>query len=416
MSDFENYFSASGESAWFVPGRIEVLGKHTDYAGGRSLVTAVEAGITIRGVRTAGTDEREPVITIYSESVDEELKLNLAHPDDLPQGHWGRYIQTVITRLDRNFAHLLGSAELRITSTLPLASGMSSSSALVVAVANVLVELFDLASTPQFRENLETIEDYAGYCGCLENGLSFRELIGTQGVGTFGGSQDHTAILCAKPDALLEYRFAPVVYEGSVPLPSTEWQFVVATSGVLAEKTGKQLADYNRVSAAVREIVKRWNEATNRDDPTLYAAVHSGDDAIEKIKTLCEGDDYLPGRFEQFLAEAEEIIPAAFAALERADVSQFGELVARSQKLAETHLGNQIRQTVALVDLAHSLGAVAASAFGAGFGGSVYALVKADSAEEFAAQWLARYRELYPAEGAQAATLITGASGGARRI
>lgn len=439
MSDLQKYFSsATGVSAWFVPGRIEVLGKHTDYAGGRSLLSAVDAGLTITGRRTdassalqlgaKGEDKAEnhpprlkekgegPTITIFSHSVNQTLQIPVRQPAKLPAGHWGRYVQSVITRLERNFPNQLGSAYLELTSTLPLASGMSSSSALVVAVTNVLVDLFGLADRLEFQNNLKSLEDYAAYCGCIENGLGFRGLAGDSGVGTFGGSQDHTAILCAKPDSLVQYRFSPVIFEGSIPLPANQWLFVVATSGVLAEKTGKQLADYNRVSAAVREILQRWNQHTGRQDPTLFAAVHSGQEAPERLAQLCSLQAYLPGRLQQFIAESEQIIPAAATALRNQDFTTFGQLVSRSQQLAETNLGNQIPQTIALVDLAHKLGAGAASAFGAGFGGSVYALVPTHSASEFAERWLADYRQLYPHEGEYATTLITAASKGARRI
>ena len=73
------------------------------------------------------------------------------------------------------------------------------------------------------------------------------------------------------------------------------------------------------------------------------------------------------------------------------DIARVGELVDRSQQGVEQLLGNQVPETIWLARSARELGASAASAFGAGFGGSVWALVKSDRAEEFTKLWKERY-------------------------
>jgi galactokinase len=96
-------------------------------------------------------------------------------------------------------------------------------------------------------------------------------------------------------------------------------------------------------------------------------------------------------RFCQFVLESEKIIPAAGDALERGDLRAFGALVDESQNAAEIGLGNQIPETIELARMARELGAVAASSFGAGFGGSVWAMVSQADAEEFCEQWKEKY-------------------------
>ncbi|MDN5688865.1 MAG: galactokinase, partial [Brachybacterium sp.] len=123
----------------------------------------------------------------------------------------------------------------------------------------------------------------------------------------------------------------------------------------------------------------------------------------------------LGGRLEQFLTESEQIIPAASTALETGDLEEFGRLVDLSQTGAETGLRNQVPETITLQRLARDHGAHAASAFGAGFGGSVWALVPADGAERFAAEWLEAYRAAHP-ERRDATTAITRPGGAARRV
>jgi len=107
-------------------------------------------------------------------------------------------------------------------------------------------------------------------------------------------------------------------------------------------------------------------------------------------------------RFEHFLVESVEIVPAAGDALAAGDLEAFGRQVDRSQQVAETLLGNQVPQTVFLARAGRELGASAATGFGAGFGGSVWALVREADAPAMLDRWAARYREAFPAEAARA--------------
>ena len=87
---------------------------------------------------------------------------------------------------------------------------MSSSSALVVGVALALVERARLRDRDEWQRHLRRVDDLAWYLGCVENGLNFPGLPGSAGVGTHGGSEDHTAILACQTDHVSLYRFVPV--------------------------------------------------------------------------------------------------------------------------------------------------------------------------------------------------------------
>ena len=144
---------------------------------------------------------------------------------------------------------------------------------------------------------------------------------GERGVGTFGGSEDHTAILCARSNALARYSFCPVRRERIVDLPVGH-VFVVATSGVVAEKSGAALASYNRLAVLAREAAARWREKSGRDDATLGDALRatSGDVAPIVAALGRAGRDgsettALEERVRQFAMETGEIIPAATDAL-----------------------------------------------------------------------------------------------------
>ncbi|WP_130866157.1 galactokinase family protein [Acidipropionibacterium timonense] len=400
---------------WFVPGRIEVLGKHTDYAGGRTVVAAVDRGVTTtcEPAVTTTAEPGGPRFTARSTAVPGALDLTPGSRPDLPAGHWGGYVQAVLDRLTDNFGPL-APASITVSADLPLASGMSSSSALVSSLVLALADANDLRSDPRWTSNITDEADLAQYLACYENGLSFKDLPGAAGVGTFGGSEDHTAMVFSEDGRLGQFRFCPIRLERRVGLPP-ELSFVVLVSGVAAEKTGAARDLYNRASLATREIVRRWNEATGRQDAVLADAL-AADPGASRLRALVADDDYLTRRLEHFLAESERIIPAAMDALAVDDLAGFGSAVDESQEIADRLLGNQVPQTIALARGARRLGATASTSFGAGFGGSVWALVPTADAEAFGAAWLEDYRDQYPAEAAQATTLVTRPGPSARRI
>ncbi|MGH7650453.1 MAG: galactokinase family protein [Gemmatimonadaceae bacterium] len=434
---------------WWVPGRIEFLGKHTDYAGGRSLLCAAERGICV-----AATPRRDDRVRVHDAISGDTLEFRLseeqtmddsaqptmddsAQPtmDDSAQptvnnsaqpGHWSAYVHAVASRIVRNFpatgfrssrpssriAALVG-ADIVMASDLPQAAGMSSSSALVVAIFLALVRANDIESSALYRRAIATTEQLAEYLGTIENGQSFGELVGERGVGTFGGSEDHTAILCARAGALAQYSFCPVRLERTVPFPA-DHVLVVATSGVAAEKTGAVRERYNALSRMSAEIVERWESVTGERYPTLAAAVNASRDATSRVRELLDADRL--ARLEHFLLESEGLIPRAADALANGNLATLGRLVDQSQRGAEQLLGNQIPETIFLARSARELGAIAASAFGAGFGGSVWALVRESDAALFRTRWGEAYAARFPAAAERAEMLVTSAGPGVSEI
>ena len=401
---------------WWVPGRIEVLGKHTDYAGGRSLLCATERGICIAAAPRS--DDRLHVHDATTgETLDESMTQHAVAETQSPPGHWSNYVRTVALRVARNFAPPLAGADVVLASDLPQAAGMSSSSALVIAMFLALSRVNDLESRDEYRRALPTREHLAEYVGTIENGQSFGELAGERGVGTFGGSEDHTAILCARAGMLMQYAFCPVRLERIAPVPAGH-VFVVATSGVAAEKTGAMRDRYNRLSTMITEILRRWESVTGERYVALGAAVDALASAEGDIRLMLRsargaaGTDDRRQRFDHFLLESNELIPAATDALVAGNLGALGAIVDRSQDAAARLLGNQVPETQFLARYARELGAVAASAFGAGFGGSVWALVPEADASAFLTRWADAYATRFPAAAARSEGFITRAGPG----
>lgn len=395
-------------SAW-IPGRIEIFGKHTDYAGGRSLLCAVERGFVVRvAVRT---DRIVRAVDVASQ-LSHTAEIGQADSAE-PSATWALYIDTVVRRVARNFPATTRGIDLAFSSDLPIAAGMSSSSALIIATFMAMAEANDLRAHPEYRRAIHTLEDLASYLGCVENGQAFRTLDGEAGAGTFGGSEDHVAILCSAAGQAMQYAFTPVRREGANRLPA-DHRFVVASSGVAAEKTGGARERYNRLSLMVRHLLVDWNRTTGRADISLAAAVESSAEAPSRLRDMAErgGTSDVDGaslvrRLDQFLLESLELVPAAGVALSHGDWTTLGDLAERSQRAAEAWLGNQVAETAALASSARELGARAATAFGAGFGGSVWALVPTHDAEEFTTRWRERYAAEFPSTAKRAEFFAT---------
>lgn len=399
--------------AWIVPGRIEVLGKHVDYAGGRSLLCTVELGIVI--VARARDDGR---VVLRDARRREAITLSL-DASTRAAVPWAIYPRTVMNRLVRNFGNAVQGADVALASNLPSAAGVSSSSALTVGLTLMFAALSDLSHHPLWRQALPDRPALAGYVGAIENGMDYGVLSGEKGVGTMGGAQDQTAILCSERARLEVFSWAPVRFERSVAWPATH-AFVVGVSGVVAAKAGAAKERYNRAARTAHHLVTAWNATGTAPVHTLReaflaaaggAALNEIPPALVRAAEAAANTDFsaahLVGRLGQFFDETFVIVPQAADALARGELAAFGRLVDLSQAGAERALENQIAETVHLQRYARELGATAASAFGAGFGGAVWAMVPTVDAERFAARWREKYLRVHHAASHRAQFFVT---------
>jgi len=372
---------------FWVPGRLEVLGKHTDYAGGRTLVSPLPRGFGV--AVSPRVDRVVHVIDVWRG--DSVMVGPSASP---PTAGWQHYVEVAVRRIARNFPGAEIGCDIVLASDLPRASGMSSSSALVVAIAEALVRTAALPTHASWRANIRTGLDAAGYYACIENGRDFAALRGDAGVGTHGGSEDHAAILDGRPGHVSAFAFVPARALGVAKVPDA-WRFVIAPSGVAARKTGAAREPYNRLSHGASVLLDAWN----REGPrmiSLAAALNSSPAAADRLGALANtaGTAEMPAswlrdRLRHFIREDARVM-AALSAFERTDARTLGELAADSQRDADLLLGNQVPATSALATSARTLGAFAASNFGAGFGGAVWALIDAGEADAFARKWHTR--------------------------
>lgn len=401
-------------AVFFVPGRIEVLGKHTDYAGGRSLVAATD-----RGIWMVACSRDDSWVRMVDLTRQRETDFDLKSSEIGDSSHWSVYPRAVAHRLITDLKSDLAGAEIVFVNDLPAAAGLSSSSVLVVATFLAMVRCNELDEHPRYRQVLDSKERLAGYLGAIENGRSFGPFQGSGGVGTLGGDQDHTAILCGSRDEIRQYRYLPTNLERVLPMPEGH-VFAVAVSGVKAKKTGGAKDDYNRASRRAQRLLETWNEFEKDSQISLGAILAGNPQAGDRLEALVGKTDErefsresLVRRLHHFRSESEKIVPAAADALARSDLAEFGRWVDRSQEIVSAGLENQIRETLWLAKDARILGAAAASAFGAGFGGSVWAMVDEQKVEDFVQRWSAAYWSHFPDRRADATFFWTPAGGSA---
>lgn len=372
-----------------TPGRVELVGKHTDYAGGPSLTCATPFHMHAKAEAIA-----EPVIRVHDQRSKSTVEMALS-PAASPSGpRWSVYLAAVARRVARDFPQARTGVKIALGSTIPTSMGMSSSSALVVTLAMAVFDANALWESPEWMPVAGDELAFAQYCAAVESGAAWGPFAGDTGVGTRGGAQDHIAICASRERMVGVYAYVPGRVVQRVTWPR-EWRIVVATSGVRATKTGHAMLAYNRVADSVRALVAAWNADTGRSDSTLADALASAPGALEHALSLVEqaasasvSADYLRERVRQYGEETAVIVPGMADAIARADAPAAAALMARSQELAEHALRNQVPQTSWLAAHAREHGAVAATAFGAGFGGAVWALVADGDAHQVAERWM----------------------------
>lgn len=392
------------EAVWvyFVPGRIEILGKHTDYAGGHSLLIATDRGFhAITRVNNHGRIRLYETDPQYGQR-DFPFSGNV----NLPASDWSKYPITVANRLHANFHHHcpLKGIDVVFNCDLPVAGGLSGSSALMIMTFLAIAGSNRLLDHSFFQRNVANNIDLAMYLACVENGQTFKDFVGSHGVGTFGGSEDHTEILNGKRGMLSLFKFCPTIHERDIPYPE-DLTTIIAHSGVMAEKTGAAKNQYNLAARRAQLLVRQYNQVYDTQHTLIRDILRenigmNAKHLIHKIETATDKAPYhrnldLTGRFTQFYYEDQKHIPEAVHALNNQDFKRLGESIDHSHRASAQFLWNIVPEIDFLQQTARQLGAIAASGFGAGFGGSAYALVPKTN-KAFIKEWAHQYQQKFP--------------------
>ena len=135
---------------------------------------------------------------------------------------------------------------------------------------------------------------------------------------------------------------------------------------------------------------------------------------MELLASRSDDAPMLLARLAQFRRETLQVVPGALAAISAADGEAVGRWAVESQQGAETALRNQVPETMFLARAAMAAGAHAASAFGAGFGGAVWAMCEASECDAVRERWRASYAKAFPARAGKSEWLRLAPSDGVR--
>ncbi len=212
-----------------VPGRVNLIGEHIDYHDLPVLPMAIQRRVSIT-FEPRNDGQIQATSELYGQRL---LQLN-EEPAPLPPGDWGNYLVAAIRMVQARWPVSRG-IDAAISSDLPSAAGLSSSSALLTGFALCL--LYANAIYPTVEELMAVLPE------------------GEQFVGTRGGGMDHAAVLASKAGCALLLRFAPLRLT-HIPIPP-DWAFLVAHSLTLAEKSGPVKLEYNRRRTAGVNALKK---------------------------------------------------------------------------------------------------------------------------------------------------------------
>ena len=338
-----------------APGRVNLLGDHTDYNGLPVLPMALRR--EVRVVFAPREDATVRAVNRYREYGSREFTVSPDIPMG-PPGDWGNYLRAPAQHLTRRFGALKGLDAL-VCSSLPVASGLSSSSALVIAMARALLAANDIELPAlELADEMARAERYTG---------------------TQGGAMDQAISVGAREGHAARIEFEPL-QTVHIPVPEG-WRFIVAHSLVRAEKSGPAQEAYNlrtrECAQALRALHPHLGAGIDPEGHTAsYRRLLEGTCLQELVDTA---EAHLEGpllkRFRHVVTEGNRVYGGEHA-LRRDDPLTFGLLMNGSHQSLRDDYEVSSPELNRLVELALEAGARGARLTGAGFGGCIVALAE----------------------------------------
>ena len=337
-----------------APGRVNLIGEHVDYCGLPVFPMAIQRGVAVAA--RSRVDGAARIANVDPQFAPREFVLGRDIPPQAA-GDWGNYLQAAAQALVRRYGALRG-VDAAIGSDLPIAAGLSSSAALVVAVAVTLLAANDVSfDLHELMELLAAGERY---------------------VGTAGGGMDQAISLGARAGCAARIDFDPVRLT-HVRVPDG-WRFIVAWSLVRAEKSGPAKQAYNERTQQTAEARRLVAQRLGLGDLPSYAPLLAARPVEELLDAGAALEPLLRRRYRHVVSEGARV-SAAVAAMERNDLAAFGALMDASHTSLRDDYEVSARALDRLVEVAREGGAAGARLTGAGFGGCIVSLASADTAD-----------------------------------
>ncbi|HUO05166.1 MAG TPA: galactokinase [Candidatus Binataceae bacterium] len=422
-----------------APGRVNLIGEHTDYSGLPVLPVAIDRS----------------TIIVAAANASGEIELSNADPQwpprrfriernivPFPAGDWGNYVKAAVQGTIEHFAahgiDRFRGAAMIVEGRVPPAAGLSSSAALTVASALAFMAVNGLKLNPMETASMTARSEWY--------------------VGTRGGGMDQAASLLGQRDRALYIEFDPLRVR-PVRMPSNA-ALVVADSREVADKSGKVRDEYNRrvvecalaariLARALKvsdvkilgDVVRQvpdWSATGLTETLAAAAPAQLNGDLIDAARILgiqhSELENELLGhgtarialdrnrpleilrRARHVLGETERVMRAT-GALEAGRLDEMGRLMNASHQSLAADFECSTARLDAMVECARGAGALGARLTGAGFGGSIVALCETEKASAVI-EVLDReyYRKLSPSQPSEQFRSVLRAGAGAATI
>jgi galactokinase len=345
-----------------APGRINLIGEHTDYNDGFVLPAAIDRDTLIVASPRQGRQ-------IRAQSLNMEGLAELDLDNLKPAGAWHDYVAGVAAKLENS--HYVQGCDLTIASTIPLGGGLSSSAALEVATALTLTAFMALDLAPKHIALL-----------CQKAEQDF--------VGAQVGVMDQFVSIFGQPDHALFLDCRSLATE-TIPLPLADagLALVVCDSGVKHAIAG---GEYNKRRKECADAVKVLS--------ATYPHVTSLRDATPKLIDMAWGSfagrNAIAGQRARHVVTENARVQATVEALKRGDWASVGEALYASHASLRDDYEVSVPEIDALVDLAHDVeGVLGSRLMGGGFGGSTLTLLRRDAIPAFTDAILTGYRQQF---------------------
>jgi len=349
---FTALFGAAPTHVVRAPGRVNLIGEHIDYHDLPVLPMAIDREIRLLFRRRDDGGVRAMTLADDLPGAAFELREKISVGES---GDWSNYIRGVAQSMVRE-QDVTSGIDLLVDSTLPVAAGLSSSSALSVGAG--------LAIACANKVDIDRVS----FAGQMAEAEHF--------TGTHGGGMDQAVCLLAESQHALYLDFHPLRARPVLLPPGLK--IIVAHSLESAEKSGDVQAAYNERRLVGESARKAVSAALGLLPDTGYRnLVDIGEPALQAATEVLSG--HAAGCFRHVFSEAGRVMTAVNA-LESADLFTLGELVDDSHESLRFDYNVSTTVLDELVTLARNAGALGARLTGAGFGGAIIALAPAEQA------------------------------------
>ncbi len=338
----------------YAPGRVELLGNHTDYNDGFVLSIAINLGVSIEASKT---NTRK--IKLRSDKFEKPFETNIGKIEPIKSKHWANYVLGVIDELQIRGNKIEGFS-FDIDGNLPIGAGLASSAAFEVATAIALAKMFDI--------KLSTLE-LAKICQAAEHNF----------VGVKCGLLDQISSLFSKKGCCTFIDFRTMQIK-NIPI-SKEYGFVIVNS---LKKHALVRGEYNERRASCESAAKKLSVKALRDVDF---------DTLEKNKGILSEIELK--RAMHIVGENGRVLKA-IELIGKNQFEKIGELMLESHESSRKYFENSCEELDFLVRKAVSIdGCIGSRLSGGGFGGATINLVKNESIRNFSKRIEKEFRKQF---------------------